>query len=411
MHLSQSAARALMVAAQGLDRRRSSPATKDDVLATIRLMGTLQIDTIHVVARSPYLVLWSRLGDYRPQWLDELLAEGKLFEYWSHAACFLPIEDYPLYRRQMLDHEYRVMHNAPAWMRAHPEAVEHVLAYVRDHGEVRSSDFERTDGQQSGWFNWKLEKKVLEVLHTTGVLMTARRHNFQRVYALRESVLQRALPGWDDTQAPPLEEVKRALALKTVRALGVAPWDWVPDYFRTAKAGAEKLLRGLADEGELLAVDVEGWKKPGYIHPDNAGLAEACAAGNLPLTLTTFLSPFDPLVWDRSRARAMFDFDYRIECYTPEARRRYGYFTLPILRRGLLIGRLDAKAHRKEGLFEVRALHLEPGVRPGAALVEDVAGALYECAGWHNTPEVVLRQSDPPNLAAALEDAIRSRAA
>src|SRR6059058_3111193 len=147
MHLSQSVARALMLAAQGLDRRRASasamPPTKDDVLATIRRMGTLQIDTIHVVARSPYLVLWSRLGDYEPQWLDELLAEGKLFEYWSHAACFLPIEDYPLYRRQMLDHKYRVMARAPAWIREHAEAVEHVLAYIREHGEVRSSDFER----------------------------------------------------------------------------------------------------------------------------------------------------------------------------------------------------------------------------------------------------------------------------
>ncbi|MDQ3930465.1 MAG: winged helix DNA-binding domain-containing protein, partial [Chloroflexota bacterium] len=144
---------------------------------------------------------------------------------------------------------------------------------------------------------------------------------------------------------------------------------------------------------------------------DNASLAEAAAADNLPLTLTTFLSPFDPLVWDRARGKAMFDFDYRIECYTPEANRRYGYFTLPILRRGLLIGRLDAKAHRKEGLFEVRALHLEPEVKPDAALIEDVAGALLECAAWHKTPEVVVRRSDPPHLAAALADATKTRAA
>jgi uncharacterized protein len=185
----------------------------------------------------------------------------------------------------------------------------------------------------------------------------------------------------------------------------------VPDYFRTAAAGVEKLLQGLTEAGELMTVEVEGWKKPGYIHPDNAVLLEAAAAGRLPLTLTTFLSPFDPLVWDRARCKAMFNFDYRIECYTPEAKRRYGYFTLPILRRGLLIGRLDAKAHRKAGLFEVRALHLEPGVKPDAALVGDVAGALLECAEWHKTPEVVVRQSDPPKLAAALEDATRGRAA
>src|SRR3954471_507506 len=141
MYLSHNAARALMVAAQGLDRRPASPPTKEGVLGTIRRMETLQIDTIHVVARSPYLVLWSRLGDYKPEWLDELLAEGKLFEYWSHAACILPMDDYPLYRRQMIDHQYRFFHSAPRWIKAHPEAVEHIISYVREHGEVRSSDF------------------------------------------------------------------------------------------------------------------------------------------------------------------------------------------------------------------------------------------------------------------------------
>src|SRR5829696_6379639 len=132
--LSIDEARRLTLAAMRLDRPPARPATKRSVLDAIRRMGALQIDTIHVVARSPYLVLWSRLGDYKPEWLDELLAEGKLFEYWSHAACFLPIEDYPLYRRQMLDHAYRFFHSAPAWIREHPEAVEHVLAYVREHG-------------------------------------------------------------------------------------------------------------------------------------------------------------------------------------------------------------------------------------------------------------------------------------
>lgn len=410
MHLSHSAARAVMLAAQGLDRRREKAATKEDLLATIRRMETLQIDTIHVVARSPYLVLWSRLGDYKQEWLDELLAEGKLFEYWSHAACYLPIEDYPLYRRQMLDHQYRFFHSAPNWIKSHAEDVEQLLAYIREHGEVRASDFERTDGQQSGWFNWKVEKIALEALQTTGELMTARRHNFQRVYDLRERVLQRALPGWDDSQAPTMDEVKRVLVKKAVRALGVAPWDWVPDYFRLAKAGVEKMLKEIAEADELVTVEVEGWRKPGYVHPDNASLVEAAAAGKLTPTLTTLLSPFDPLVWDRARCKAMFDFDYRIECYTPEAKRRYGYFTLPILRLGELIGRLDAKAHRKEGLFEVKALHLEPGLTPDAALVEDVAGALAECASWHKTPEVVVRWSDPPGLAETVEENVKRKA-
>src|SRR6188474_142374 len=143
--ISRQMARNVMLASQSLDRSPDRPAVKADLLEAIRRMCLLQIDTIHVVARSPYLVLWSRLGDYKPDWLDELLDEGKLFEYWSHAACILPIEDYPLYRRQMLDHAYRFFHSAPNWIKAHPEAVEQLLDYIREHGEVRSSDFERTD--------------------------------------------------------------------------------------------------------------------------------------------------------------------------------------------------------------------------------------------------------------------------
>jgi uncharacterized protein YcaQ len=418
MHLSHSAARALMLAAQGLDRRsqRSRAAAKEDVRDLIRDMGALQIDTIHVVARSPYLVLWSRLGDYDPRWLDELLAEGKVFEYWSHAACFLPIEDYPLYRRMQLDRgwvagETGLFNRGPDWIMSHREMVDKLMGHIREHGPVQSSDFERTDGQQSGWFNWKPEKKALEVLHATGDLMIARRRNFQRIYDLRERVLQQALPGWDDSQAPSIDEVRRTLTLKAVRALGITQARWVPDYFRTPAKGNAALLERLAQEGALLRVEVEGWTVPGYVHADHAPLLSSAAGDGLEPVHTTLLSPFDPLVWDRTRCKAMFDFDYRIECYTPEVKRRYGYFTLPVLRRGLLIGRLDAKAHRKDGLFEVKVLHMEPGVQPDDKLVEDVAGALLECARWHKTPEVVVRQSDPPQLAAALQDATSSRPA
>jgi uncharacterized protein YcaQ len=125
----------------------------------------------------------------------------------------------------------------------------------------------------------------------------------------------------------------------------------------------------------------------------------------------TLLSPFDPVVWDRARTRFMFDFDYRLECYTPEAKRRYGYFTLPVLRRGSLIGRLDAKAHRKEGAFEIKRLHLEPGVRPKGEMLDDIALALIECAAWHRTPEIIVRQSDPPAVAARLQKAVARNSA
>jgi uncharacterized protein YcaQ len=407
MHLSHAAAQALMVAAQGLDRRPERVASKDDLLGTIRRMGVLQIDTIHVVARSPYLVLWSRLGAYPQEWLTDLLSERALFEYWAHEACFLPIESYPLFRHRMLDAANMGWKYAREWAANNRDALDRVLAHVREYGPVRSADFERTDGQAGGWWEWKPEKRALETLFTSGELMIARRHNFQRIYDLRE----RILPEWDDAQVPPIEQVRRTLALQAVRALGVTTARWVADYFRTSQRDTAPLLPALAAEGALSEVTVEGWQSPGYIHPDNLALAEAAAAGTLTPELTTLLSPFDPLVWDRARALAMFGFDYRIECYTPAPKRRYGYFTLPILRRGQLIGRLDPKAHRKEGRFEIKALHLEPGIRVTGELAADIAGALHDCATWHATPTVEVRWSDPPSLAPLVQRAVDQAAA
>lgn len=143
-----------------------------------------------------------------------------------------------------------------------------------------------------------------------------------------------------------------------------------------------------------------------YVHPDNLKMTEAAATAKLQPTLTTLLSPFDPLVWDRARARAMFDFDYRLECYTPAPKRIYGYFTLPILRRGALIGRLDGKAHRKERYFEVKALYLEQGVAASDELASDVAASLLKCAAWHQTPEVIVRGTKPVKLLPLIRRAI-----
>jgi uncharacterized protein len=401
MRFSLLEARALLLAAQGLISPPERPAIKADVLECLWRMGVLQIDSIAVVARSPYLVLWSRLGPYEPRWLDELLADGALFEYWSHAASLIPIEDYGLYRRLMLEGSEKTR----TWFSAHPEEVGRVLGRVREGGEVRSVDFERTDGRGGGWWEWKEEKRALEHLFAAGELMISRRDpNFHRVYDLRERVLQRALPDWEDALAPSYPEVRRALALKAVRALGVAVARWVPDYFRTPKRGIADLLDELVSEGGLLRARIE--EEVAYVHPDNAKLAEAAISGELSPSLTTLLSPFDPVVWDRARALELFGFEYRIEVYTPAARRRYGYYSLPILHRGELVGRLDAKAHRKERLFEVRALHLEPGMPLTGDLVLGLAGALRGCAEWHGTPEILVGRSEPPELLEPLAAAI-----
>jgi uncharacterized protein YcaQ len=391
-----------MLAVQGLDRAPDRTAVKADVLEAVRRMRLLQIDTIHVVRRSPYLVLWSRLGDYQPEWLDELLAEGALFEYWAHAMCFLPIEDYPLYRRRMLDaikDKTWPVKWAVQWSQENPKAIERVRSHLRENGSVRSIEFENKDRPPGGWWNWKEEKNALEALLLTGEAMIARRHNFQRVYDLRE----RILPGWDDAATPSTEEFRRTLTLRAVSALGIALPAWVPDYFRQPKKGIAQFLESLAAQKLLLRVEVEGFEGPAYVHPERLGLLEEAASGSRVPTLTMLLSPFDPLVWDRQRARQSFDFDYMIECYTPAPKRRYGYFTLPILHRGRLIGRLDPKAHRAQGVFEIKALHLEPGVQVSDELIADLADVLRRLAAWHGTPNLVVRQSNPPEFAALLE--------
>jgi uncharacterized protein len=393
IRLTTAGARRLHLRAQGLDRRPRGRARKADVLAAIRRMGVLQIDTISVVARSPYLVLFSRLGEYEPAWLDELLAEGALFEYWAHEASFLPIEDYALMRHRMLEPERMGWKYRAEWVQRHRAELTRVLDHIRSNGAVRSADFARRDGAQAGWWEWKPEKRALEALFTAGDLMVARRQAFHRVYDLRE----RVHPDWSDNQLPPRHEVDRELILRSVRALGIATARSIADYYRMPKRETPERVRELAAAGELVEAQVDGWSDVAYIHAGDADAARH--AGDLPRpTLTTVLSPFDPVVWDRARARALFGFDYRIECYTPAPQRQYGYFVLPLLRRGELIGRIDAKAHRRAGRFEVIALHMEDGVRITDALLRDTARALVEVAAWHRTPDVDIRRTAPRSL-------------
>ncbi|MGH7464251.1 MAG: winged helix-turn-helix domain-containing protein, partial [Longimicrobiales bacterium] len=385
LQLTPTAARHLHLHAQGLGRRPRRRARKADVLAAIRRMGVLQIDTISVVARSPYLVLFSRLGTYESHWLDELLAEGALFEYWAHEASFLPIEDYHLVRHRMLEPARMGWKYRSEWVAKHRHELDQVLAYVREHGAARSADFERRNGAASGWWEWKPEKRALEALFTSGDLMVARRQAFQRVYDLRE----RVHAAWSDDALPSKEEIERQLIRRSVRALGIATARWIADYYRMPKRETPARVRELAAAGELIEVRVAGWSDVAYIDPEDLETARAAADSALKPALTTLLSPFDPVVWDRARVSTMFDFDYRIECYTPAARRRFGYYVLPVLRRGDIIARLDAKAHRRDGTFEVKSFHMEAGVRVTDAVLRDVGRAVSEAAEWHGTPDVV----------------------
>lgn len=406
-------ARLLHLAAQGLLVRPRRRARKADVLAAVAAMRVLQIDTIHVVARSPYLVLFSRLGAYEPCWLDALLAEGRIFECWAHEACFAPFADYELHRRHALDGRDRhwSMKIAQRTRREHADGMARVLAHVCGQGSVKSSEFERKDGAKGGgWWGWKDEKRWLEALFALGELMVARRENFQRVYDLSERVLARARRHGEPLAVPDDAAMRREFTLGAVRALGVTQARWINDYFRSGGKLKDAALDPLVDSGELLRIEVAGWGAPAYVHREHAGLLERARAGGLSATHTSLLSPFDPVVWDRERAATVFGFDYRIECYTPAPKRRWGYFVLPILHRGRLVGRLDAKAHRAEGVFEVKVLYLEDGVAPTARLAQAVAGAILASARWHATPAVKVGRCEPRSFRRELQAAISANA-
>lgn len=367
-------------------------------------MHLLQIDTIHVVARSPYLVLFSRLGAYPQAWLDAALAEGLLFETWAHEACFAPAADVLLHRGY--NRRARVhwgLKRAQEQVASHRPQLDALLARIEAHGPVKSSDFKRKDGQGGGWWGWKDEKRWLETLFATGALMVARRDGFQRVYDLAH----RVCPMLADAPLPDAAEVHGQFIEKAVLALGITQARWIHDYFRQKPRLKDADLDTLVARDVLRRVDVRGWSSPGYVHRRHADLLQKALEGQLRATHTTLLSPFDPLVWDRERASALWGFDYRIECYTPEEKRTYGYFVLPILHRGALVGRLDAKAHRARGVFEVKALFVEQGVTLNDAALRAVARAIQRCADWHGTPEVHMRRAEPagllPRLRACLE--------
>jgi uncharacterized protein YcaQ len=396
-NLTLQAARNLALAAQGLLPPPTHQAEKSDLLKAIRRIHALQIDTINIVERAPYHTLWTRVGDYPKAWLDELLAEKHLFEYWAHAACFLPIEDYPLYRRLMLDDRVG-WDNIKQWGGDNQPVLDAVMTHIQQNGAVRSADFERPKNG-GGWWNWKLEKVALEYLFTRGDLMISRREKFQRVYDLRE----RVIPEWDDNRTLSSEEALRQQVLNAIKALGVAREDWVALYFYLPKLKVVKLIQQFADEGRVLRIDVEGLNsKPFYLHKDNLDLFSQAQAGTLEPALTTILSPFDNLVNDRARTRTLFNFDYTIECYTPAAKRVYGYFCLPILHRGKLIGRLDAKAWRKEKYLEAITLHLEPGTVIDDRLIADLKHVLTDYASWQGLPVVRITRTVPEDLKALL---------
>lgn len=390
--LSLSTARHLHLAAQELLRPRTRRAGFADIYACIRQMSLLQIDTINVVARSPYLVLFSRLGAYPTAWLEETLASGALFEYWAHEACFIPAEDYPLLRHRMLAPQRLGWKYNAQWVAQHQQEIAALLTHIAAHGPVRAADFASDKQIRPGWWAWKPYKRHLENLFSAGELMVVARHNFQRVYDLRS----RILPEWRDEQHALSEaEAVEQMLNHSARSLGIFRASWLPDYYRLKRAPLKSWLAAAAERREIVPVQVASLGEM-WLHRTLLPALEKPQTA----THTALLSPFDPVVWDRRRALALFNFDYRIECYTPAEKRRYGYFVLPVLHRGALKARLDAKMHRQAQQLIIRAFWLEPGVRLTATFLQDVQKAISRFAAWQGATEVVIEQAPAALLAA-----------
>lgn len=389
-----------MLSTLGLLHPPTHTATKEDVLDTIRQLSVLQIDTIHIINRSPYIVLWSRLGKFDIAWLDELLAERQLFEYWSHEACFLPLEDFPYYRAIIQSKANRHITWATAWLREHRAEAAHVLNHITHHGYAMSSTFNASQKPSGGWWNWKVEKLVLEALFAQGTLTVSERKKFQRVYVSVDEVI----PEQYRIDTKRLSETYETFVDRTVRILGIAAPHWVHDYFRLPRKETERILKKHLRKGSILPVSVEGFDEQLYIHTKNRQLVETAVSGKLAPSHTTFLSPFDPLMWDRNRVHELFNFHYRIESYTPHSKRIFGYFTLPILHNGTLIGRMDAKAHRAEERFEVKSIHFEPHVAPDGDMIHRVAMSLNDFARWHGATSITLPEAVRREFEAHLPD-------
>lgn len=348
-HLSLADARNLHLAAQGLLNKPRRRASLEDIPATISRMSLLQIDTINIVARSPYLVLFSRLGNYPAQWLDESLARGELMEYWAHEACFMPRSDFRLIRHRMLAPEKMGWKYKDAWMQEHEAEIAQLIQHIHDKGPVRSADFEHPRKGASGWWEWKPHKRHLEGLFTAGKVMVIERRNFQRVYDLTH----RVMPDWDDERDLVSQTEAEIIMLdNSARSLGIFREQWLADYYRLKRPALAAWREARAEQQHIIAVHVE---KLGnlWLHDDLLPLLERALAGKLTATHSAVLSPFDPVVWDRKRAEQLFDFSYRLECYTPAPKRQYGYFVLPLLHRGQLVGRMDAKMHRQTGSLKL----------------------------------------------------------
>jgi uncharacterized protein YcaQ len=415
---------ALFLERQHLTRPRAWPLTPGRLVRLVEDTGGLQIDSINVLDRAHYLGVWSRFGPYDRARLDRLVYRRRvLFEYWAHAACLVPASMLPWWRRAMLD--YRLRHTGWShWLRRNQNALRLVRDSIQANGPMGSGDFESRRRGGAGWWNWKPVQHALHYLWMSGGLTIHSRRHFHK----RFDLVERALPAVLTAEPVSSEEFRRWHVERSLHAMGAATEQDLSGYLTYPRFGPgvrRAALASLRERGDVVEIEVAGARRRGLaLARDLPALARA-ARGPALARGTTLLSPFDSLLWYRDRVSRLFGFDYRIEVYTPGPQRVHGYYTLPILHHGHLIGRVDAKAHRAEGRLEVRGVHFEPwfargggapgggaaGERSALDLDEALAGlaeTLGSLARFVAATRVTLGRVTPHRLRPPLARALRA---
>jgi uncharacterized protein YcaQ len=390
--LSRAQARRIALVAQGFRDPRHTTPTMRTFNRTLQRTGVLQVDSVNVLQRAHYMPLFSRMGPYDTELLHRASERRprRIVEYWAHVQAFMPVDLWPVMRHRMAS--YRELRGK--WWRGVPEELTaSVLAEVAARGPVTARDLD--DGRPRrkdhwGW-NWSEARKALDLLYMCGdVAIAGRNAQFEVRYDLPERVLPAhvlALP------TPTPEEARRELVRRAASSHGVGTASCLADYYRLGVKEAQVAIGELVDDGELLPVSVEGWRRPAYLHRD-ATLPRRVRARAL-------LSPFDPLVWERARTEHLFGFRYRIEIYVPAAKRVHGYYVLPFLLDDAIVGRVDLKADRQAGVLRVLGSYAEPGAPDETAA--ELAAELADLAGWLGLADTVVEPrgdlADPLTLA------------
>ena len=358
--LSIAEARALALAAQGFDTPRPAvKATQRHINSLISRLGVIQIDSVNVLVRSQELPLFSRLGNHDRNAIPKATESQKIFEYWGHEAAHLPVEIHPLFRWKM---EAARLGKARHWGLTsfyddNRVFVKRMLKHVETNGPTTARELstrtEKRGADKKTWWDWDESKTALEYLFLTGQLMSrGRGTDFARIYDTPERVLPANIL---DAPAPTEHDARKQLLVHSAIAQGVATASDLADYYRQKPAAVKTLLAELLEEGELRAVAVEGWAEKAFVH----------RSAKLPKQLhaTALLSPFDSLVWCRPRNERLFNFHYRIEIYTPKEKRKFGYYVLPFMMNGQMVGRVDLKADRANSKLLVHSVHTEKGIK------------------------------------------------